>query len=86
MIVFNIQHKMENFKSVIPTCSTASCPKCSGNVTLKKHANSGSIANMMIVYTMGFVRIVPVLSMNSLFVLLVFSTPVHGVTIEIVVF
>ena len=46
MIVFNIQHKMENFKSVIPTCSTASCPKCSRNVTLKKHANSGSIANM----------------------------------------
>ena len=32
---------------------------------------------------MGFVRIVPVLSTNSLFVLLVFSTPVHGVTIEI---
>ena len=46
MIVFNIQHKMENFKYVIPTCSTASCPECSGNVTLKKHANSGSIANM----------------------------------------
>ena len=32
---------------------------------------------------MGFVRIVPVLSTYSLFVLLVFSTPVHGVTIEI---
>ena len=46
MIVFNIQHKMENFKYVIPTCSTASCPECSRNVTLKKHANSGSIANM----------------------------------------
>ena len=28
---------------------------------------------------MGFVRIVPVHSMNSLFVLLVFSTPAHGV-------
>ena len=37
---------MENFLSVIPTCSTASCPKCSGNVILKKHANSASIENM----------------------------------------
>ena len=27
MIVFNIQ-QVENFISVIPTCSTASCPKC----------------------------------------------------------
>ena len=44
-IVFNIQ-QMESFISVIPTCSSASCPKCSGNVTLKKHANSASIENM----------------------------------------
>ena len=46
MIVFKMQ-QMENFISVIPTCSTdASCPKCSGNVILKKHANSASIENM----------------------------------------
>ena len=82
MIVFNIQ-QMESFISVIPTCSTASCPKCSGNVTLKKHANSASIENMNDCLHHGFCT---VHSTNSLFVLLVFSTPAHGVTIEIVVF